>query len=336
MPVHTRAKALCHAASFRARYFLEAGRPDDAVADLIAVWALARNLSAHGTLFSVRVRDSMEALLDQFVAEHFHRFSPETLRALAAALDALPGRGSVADAIEPEKQRFVASELRPLVQLRAELSGDDQAVIVQFRERKLREAEASGDWESLGRITAETDKLIAEAGGTAEGLQRALKEVVARHTAVEALLRMPPLAYLERSPQLLVELESESNPMVRTLGRIAIAVRNVDLVIEVRWRMLHAAIQHRLGEPLALEKFQDPAGAGSFTMRRVVLDGVDRGFALESALQVRGFKETLVFVERPGSPIIVSGPRAGELRPPPVDTETRMRERYGIKPSGEL
>jgi len=277
----------------------------------------------------------MEALLDQFVAEHFHRFSPETLRALAAALDALPGRGSVADAIEPEKQRFVASELRLLVQLRAELSGDDQAVIVQFRERKLREAEASGDWESLDRITAKTDKLIAEAGGTAEGLQRALEEVVARHTAVEALLRMPPLAYLERSTQLLVELESESNPMVRTLGRIAIAVRNVDLVIEVRWRMLHAAIQHRLGEPSALEKSQDPAGTGPFTMRRVVLDGVDRGFALESALRVRGFKETLVFVERPGSPIIVSGPRAGELRPRPVDTETRMRERYGIKPSGE-
>jgi hypothetical protein len=335
MSVYTRAKALCHAASFRARYFLEAGRPDDAVADLIAVWALARNLTAHGTLFSVRVRDSMEALLDQFVAEHFHRFSPATLRALAAALDALPGRGSVADAIEPEKQRFVASILRPLVQLRAELSGDDHAVIAQFRESRLREAEASGDGELLVRITAGTDKLIAKAGGTGEGLQRELEEVVALHTAVEALLQMPPLAYLERSTQLLVELEFEGNPMASTLVRGAIAARNGDLVIEVQWRMLHAAIQHRLGDPLALGEFQDPAGAGPFTMRRVVLDGVDRGFALESALQVRGFKETLVFVERPGSPIIVSGPRAGELLPPPADFETLMRERYGLIPSGE-
>jgi hypothetical protein len=123
--------------------------------------------------------------------------------------------------------------------------------------------------------------------------------------------------------------------MASTLVRGAIAARNGDLVIEVQWRMLHAAIQHRLGDPLALGEFQDPAGAGPFTMRRVVLDGVDRGFALESALQVRGFKETLVFVERPGSPIIVSGPRAGELLPPPADFETLMRERYGLIPSGE-
>ena len=82
---------------------------------------------------------------------------------------------------------------------------------------------------------------------------------------------MPPLAYLGRSTQLLVELESEGNPMASTLVRGAIAARNGDLVIEVQWRMLHAAIQHRLVDPLAPGKFQDPAGAGPFTMRRVVL-----------------------------------------------------------------
>ena len=337
MPVHTRAKALCHAAFFRARHFFDASRQDDAVADLIAVWTLARNLSAHRTLFSVRVRDSMEALLDEFVAEHFHRFAPETLRALAADLDALPDRGSVADAVEPEKQRFVASELRPLVQLRAELSGDDGAVIAHFRERRLREAKSSGgSLETAAQITAEMDRFIAEAGGTGEGLQRYLEAVVDRHAAVETLLRLPPVAYLDRSAQLQGDLDGDDNSMARRFVRVAVAARNVGLVIDVRWQMLRAAIQHRLdGSSAAFERVQDPAGDGPFTVRRVIVEGVDRGFALESALQVRGFNETLIFVERPGPPIIVAGYRTGQLRPPPVDIETRMLERYGIKPSAK-
>ena len=96
--------------------------------------------------------------------------------------------------------------------------------------------------------------------------------------------------------------------------------------------MILAAINYRLAGLVEFERIRDPAGSGPFQIRRVVVEGVDRGFSLESALD-RGLRnEKLVFIEQPGPFLYVNGPRAGEMRPPEQDLEGLMRQRYGVEP----
>jgi hypothetical protein len=110
----------------------------------------------------------------------------------------------------------------------------------------------------------------------------------------------------------------------------------MNLVAEVRSRMILAALLYRLDGQAAFGRTSDPAGEGPFTMQRVTVNGEDRGFSLTSALQVSGHHEIPVFVEQPGAPLFVSGTRAGQLRPPPpaaTGYDALMMERYGIKPT---
>jgi hypothetical protein len=146
---HGRIRALSGVARFRARCFLDWERQADAVSELLAAWIMVRNIAAHGTLHSVLVQASSEVLLADFIAGQFHRFDEPSRRALAAGLARLPEPPAVADTIAQEKQRFIASELEPLKQLRAAAPGNDQIVLDHFRKSRLREGHVQPPHEML-------------------------------------------------------------------------------------------------------------------------------------------------------------------------------------------
>jgi predicted transcriptional regulator len=234
---HARLKSLGHVARFRARHHLEHHRPGEAAADLLATWVLGRHLPKTEMHFSVLVGISIEAVLDGFVAEHFHLFDDTALRQLARGIQSLPDPGPLPDWIER---------------------------------------------------------------------------------------RQPPPTDTDASPV---------DPKVEAAARAAVArAHHLNLTIAVRRQMILAAINYRLAGLTEFERIRDPAGSGPFQIRRVVVEGVDRGFSLESALD-RGLRnEKLVFIEQPGPFLYVDGPRAGEMRPPEQDLEGLMRQRYGVEP----
>jgi hypothetical protein len=198
---------------------------------------MARHLPATQMHISVLVGISLEALLDKFVAEHFHLFDDASLRQLASGIESLPDPGPLPD----------------------------------WTER-----------------------------------------------------RQPPSTETGASPV---------DPNVEAVAHAAVArAHHLDLTMAVRRQMILAAISYRLGGAAAFDEVRDPAGSGPFQIRRVVVEGVDRGFSLESALD-RGLRnETLVFIEQPGPFLYVDGPRADQMRPPEQDLEGLMRQRYGVEP----
>jgi hypothetical protein len=336
LALHGRVRALSGVARFRARCFLDWEREADAVSELLAAWIMVRNISAHGTLHSVLVQASSEVLLADFIAGQFHRFNESSRRALAVGLARLPEPSAAADTISQEQQRFIASELEPLKQLRAAAPGNDQIVLDHFRKSRVREGHVQPPHEML----AWADQVIAHAGGTADGLLRYLESVLERHDSVEALLRLPPRDYLERLDRAPDELNADGNLIAANFVRYAVRTRNVHLVAEVRSRMILAALRYHLDGEAGFMGIRDPAaGDEPFTMQRVTVNGEDRGFSLASALQVSGHPEILVFIEQPGAPLFVSGTRAGQRRPPPPPPpstsgyDALMMERYGIKPT---
>jgi hypothetical protein len=339
LALHGRVRALSGVARFRARCFLDWERQGDAVSELLAAWTMVRAIAAHGTLHSVLVQASSEVLLADLIAGQFHRFDESSRRALAVGLTRMSERPAAADTIAREKQRFIASELEPLMRLRAAAPGNDPIVLDHFRQSRLPEGRGSNiPPRDADEILARADQVIAQAGGTADGLLRHLEAVLERHDSVEAFLRLPSRDHLERLDRVPDEVNPDGNLIAENFIRYAIRTRNVDLVAEVRSRMILAALNYRLDGQAGFMGIQDPAGDAPFTMQRVTVNGEDRGFSLTSALPVSSHHEILVFIEQPGAPLFVSGMRAGQLRPPPPPPSTSgydalMMERYGIKPT---
>jgi hypothetical protein len=91
--------------------------------------------------------------------------------------------------------------------------------------------------------------------------------------------------------------------------------RKREFAIEAKLAMLQAAIVYKLRGDAALNAIADPFGDGPFTFRRFVLDGVDRGFELESKLNCRGHVEKLILIEKPGPAVRVDSKYAGQKIP---------------------
>jgi hypothetical protein len=78
---------------------------------------------------------------------------------------------------------------------------------------------------------------------------------------------------------------------------------------------VRAAIEYKLRGDAGFQSVVDPLGDGLFGFQRFIFEGVDRGFQLKSAYAGRGFRETLIFVEKEGTLFNVTGLKAGQAVP---------------------
>jgi hypothetical protein len=79
--------------------------------------------------------------------------------------------------------------------------------------------------------------------------------------------------------------------------------------------MVQAAIEYKLRGNEGFQSVVDPLGDGPFEFQRFTFESVDRGFQLKSAYSGRGFPETLIFVEKEGTPFYIIGKKAGQAVP---------------------
>src|SRR5207253_2687750 len=106
LPGLARAKAAAQTARLRTMWHLQNGRQTEAHDDLLAVFALGRNVSRDGVLVSALVQIAIENIVLAIVAENFYRFTPETLKQLVDGFDASPVRGTIAQCLAVEKYSF--------------------------------------------------------------------------------------------------------------------------------------------------------------------------------------------------------------------------------------
>ena len=307
------AKNVAQIARLRALWHLQNGQQAEARDDLLTGFTLARNVAKDGVLISALVQLAMENIIFSSVAENFSQFSPEILQQIIQGLQTAPARTTIAQCIALEKTSFYGWFLRKIDDLKKENSGSEEKTLEGIR--ALLDI-FSGSGEEGGPLHRDlADRVITAAGGTSDGVIKLANELKPMYQRVLDILVLP---YGEFGPQIKAfdaEVEKSPNPLVPEFFRLFDKCRQKEFASQVLLAMVKAAAEYRIHGEEGFNTVMDPCGNGPFGMKRVALDGVDRGFELKSRFTGRGFDEVLIFVEKGGPPFQLNGKNAGQAVP---------------------
>jgi hypothetical protein len=310
LPALARFKSVAQVAGLRARVHLAEGKQDAACEELLAVIAMGRNVSKDNILISILVQIAIENIIASVIAENFYEFTPETLEQFGKGLDSGPTRGLVQDAMPVEKAGFYDWLIRKINQANAEANGDPKQVQV-----KVRELWTKNIAESQTNSVKIVDQWIAATDGTAAGLIGYVKQLEPLYEEITEILGLPWSRYQTRYAAFEKKVRSHPNPLAREFFGPLGNSRNREFALQAKLAMLQAAIAYKLHGDPAFNSIADPFGDGPFTFRRFILDGIDRGFELESKLNCRGNVEKLILIEKPGPAVRVDSKYAGQKVP---------------------
>lgn len=300
LPQLSRAKALAQATKLRVEWHLQNGRQDAARDDLLAAFALARNLPRDGTLISALVQFAMEAIECSTIAAHFGQFSPEVLQQLADGLDALPMQSTAADCVGTEKALCLDWTRRKVLELQRENPGDDAKVMEGIHQLVGFENQPEGQ-SNLWQLITEA------AGGTSDGVLKLLREREQVYDTVAEFLKLPYREFESKEQAFRAAIEKTPNPFIATGVPSFIRAREREFRLVAVQAIVRAGIEYKLHGEAGLNRVSDPCGNAPFAFRRFIFQGVDRGFELRSAFNLGRNQAVLIFVEKEGPPFQVDG-----------------------------
>jgi len=312
LPQLARCKGVMVGTRYRVAWHLQQNHPGDAQDELLAAFTLARNASRDGTLISVLVQIAAESIGTDVIIENFGKFSPQTLQQIVQGIDATPARGTVAASISFEKMAFHDWLLRKITELQKAHPGDDAKVMAGIHDVLPGLAEPEHDDDAIA--SSLWDQLTKAGGNTSEGIVNLLQNERKAYDQLAALMALPYSEFDAQAKQFATELKHAQYPLLSEAFPAYLKARQREFKIQVWLAMLHTALEYKLHGDPGLLNVTDPCGQGPFGFQRFVLEGVDRGFQLTSAFQGSGFPESLIFVEKPGSPFFVDGPYVGQAR----------------------
>jgi len=310
LPALARFKSVAHVACLRARMHLAAGNQEAAREELLATFAMARNISTDGTMISVLVQIAIENIVSSFIAENFYQFPRETLQQFAVRLNSGPPRGSIAQSMASEKSTFYDWLLARITEAEAESAGNERRLHTRVRELwKNNFAESD---ENADRMVNEW---INATDGSAAGLINYVRQLDGLYYELTQITGLPLQEYQGRYAAFEENVRTNSNVLARNYFPGIGKAMAREFAIQAKLAMFQAALVYKLQGPDAFHAIADPFGNGPFTLRRFVLDGVDRGFELESKLNCGEHVEKLILIEKPGPAVRVDGKDAGQKIP---------------------
>lgn len=305
LPQLAKAKRMAQAATFRGNYYLASGREKDVMRDLGDAFVLGRHVGSDRVLISSLVQIAMENIVTTFVAENYYRLNNESLTDLQQIFATAPPRGTVARCIDTEQYAFVDWYRRKVEQIQKTHPNEQEAM------KEIRVLILSTLAE--GEDTNMVDKLIAASGGTSAGLKAHLVQTGKFCDELELIMDLPYAAYTQRAAEFMARINSDNQPLLQAIMPAILKSRNREFRAVAKMAMVQAAIELRRAGADGFNAVRDPFGDGPLGFERFYHDGVDRGFRLTSALPAdKGGPETLIFIESPGTPIMVEGLKAGQ------------------------
>jgi hypothetical protein len=303
------AKAAAQAARYRAMWHLQNGRQADARDDLLAAFALGRNVARDGILISALVQTAIENILIWVVAENFYQFTPEILKQIADGFDASPPRGTIAQAIAAEKISFHDWLLRKVQEIQQENPKDEAKALQAIHHLITR---IGGEGEDAKKSAERADQVLAKAGRTAQGVVQLIQQMEPLYAEITQLMQLPYGQFAPKMAAFNAQIERHSNPFIPMFFSVFQKCRNKEFGVQVNLAMVRAAVEYKLNGEQAYKQAADPCGSGPFKLERFIFEGVDRGFVLKSPFNGRGFDEMLIFVEKEGPPFRVGGVHPGK------------------------
>jgi len=306
LPALAKAKFASQTACLRARWFLQNGKEQDAINDLLSTFVLARNVSRDGVIISALVQIAMENIITGFIAENFYQFTDQGLQQLIADIDAAPTRGTMRQCLPVEKAGFGDWFIHKVEEFRARNGGDEEKTLAEIRRLYLTNISDEGE-----KDTGFPDRWIAAVGGTSEGVLNSLREMDAYYREADRILQLPPAQFETAVKVLQQKIEADPKLIAGKWFPFLEKAGMKEFGALVKLAMFHAAIQYRLNGEQGLKSVIDPAGTEPFSLERFTFEGADRGFKLKSKLNYV-WNDSLIFVESPGAPFYIEGPNAGK------------------------
>ena len=295
-------KAIAQTAQLRTMWDLQQGNQTGARDDLLAAFVLARNVSRDGILISALVQYAGQAIVFSTVAGNFGQFSGETLKQLVDGFDAAPAQGTVAAGIMTEKLVFLDWFANKIREWQQENPGNDTKVMETIR-----------GYEDSERDTNLWQRILIESGGTSDGVLKLIHEVDPLYPRLAKIMTLSLPEYKDQIQKFDAEIQKSKNPLVPAAFPKSFQPAHVkEFRSQVQLAMVRAAVEYKLHGQSGLQTVMDPLGNGPFTFQRFVFEGTDRGFELKSAYAGNGAPFVMIFVEKQGPAIQVTGPHAGE------------------------
>lgn len=307
LPGLAKAKLAAQTARLRVIWHLQNGKPDEARDDLLAAFALGRQVSRDRVLISALVQFAIKNIVASIIAENFYQLPAETLAEIGEGLQSAPRQGLVADCIDTEMRSFGQYYLRKIAEFRAE---DESQALARVRELLVGTLD-SEEMPADGRV-AKVDQIMAAAGGTLDGLVRLFQELPPLYEQVERILRLPAAEYQKPMAEFQSMVKANANPLVKDFFTVFDSCRKKEFGSQSTVAMVHAAVAYKLRGEEGFRAVLDPCSGEPFEFERFVFEGVDRGFKLKSKFRSRDFDEVLIFVEKPGPLFRTTGKLAGE------------------------
>ncbi len=311
LPALAPAKLTAQTARLRAMWHLQNGRQAEARTEVLDAFVLGRNVSRDGVLISALVQVAIENIIASAIAENFFQWQPETLKELAAGLNASPARGTVAQTIPIERLSFYDWMVRKIQAIKQESSGNEAKGLDQVRD--LLALTVAGSESGEDRDFPE--KVLKAGGGTVDGVLKLVLQVRPRYDKLATVMSLGQGEFEKQAPQLAAEIKADPNPFVGQFLPSFEKCRVKEFSILAKLAMVQAGIEYKLHGEEGLKKVKDPFGNGPFAFRRFSFENQDRGFELKSAYSGRGFNEVLIFVEKDGPPFQIDFKNAGKPIP---------------------
>lgn len=307
LPHLAKAKRCAQAATLRGRWAVQNNRQEAAREDLAAAFVMGRNLARDQVLISALVQIAIESILTGHVTQQWAVLRTETIGALLNDFDHAPARRTMAECMRTEKAALYEWLLHKVESIRAEYPNNEQAALTVIA--SMLSDIASED--SQKRSTLGADVLEAT-GHSVARLVASVQELAPFYDELEKVMALPYAEFQPALDNVNSRVAAHPNLILHEFFPAVLKVRLKEFRVIARFALLRAAYQRRLDPVGGLARVTDPFGSGPFEYSRFKLEGVDRGFKLQSELRVPDFNEVLIFAETPGPAFYIDGPPAGQ------------------------
>ena len=282
LPHGPAARVLSSLACLRARMRFEEGRNAEAVDDLVAALALARQVTRAGTYVMLLVGYSLEHRTGEALALYLPKLDAGTLKGLPARLAALPPGLNAATALATEEHFYLDWLVRGVKGAK-----DEESLLTVLAFTGL-------EPEGKGRDSREEVRAFLKAcGGTPQGVLKFAEGTRASYARMASKWDLPPDQFekeLQRE-----EKRQAGNPVFKVFFPALVNVRRAQARADVRRALLSAALAVRLDGRDALKEHPDPVAGGPFEY--VPFEG---GFELHSKVKQQDGKPVVLTVGRRG------------------------------------
>jgi hypothetical protein len=250
-------------ACLRASYSFQKKENLAGIADLAAAVKMARHIGKRGPLMATVIQFAIEHSAIDVAAAYLPQQNARTRKALAACLEPLPKSSVLSAAMQGEKE-FVLQYVRP-----------------QYQNKSSKEA-----FECLRKdeffAGAEVTAIVKASRGDVKGLLELIDGKARLYEELASVLVLPSAGF-KPALSALQKRCAEQNPLAASILPSAEGIRYASDLLEVRYTMLHAAVEVVSGGVEKLKAIKDPFGDGPFDYR-----SFSGGFELRSKLQGKG------------------------------------------------